>query len=110
MVEVDANGGNRGVELILDDGTLAVVSNTRSNPHGYDVRLEVHGSNDSIEVGLDRFLPAYRAELDVFTELVIGDHFPPCTVADALEADLIAEACGLSVREHRPVRMEEVRP
>jgi myo-inositol 2-dehydrogenase / D-chiro-inositol 1-dehydrogenase len=142
VAEVYAAGSTRGADvdtsaavLTLDDGTLALVYNTRYNPHGYDVRLEVHGSTDSIAVGLekklplrsveplatfptgvphqifmDRFLPAYKAELEVFAELVIGDHFPPCTVADALEADLIAEACGLSLREHRPVRMEEVRP
>jgi myo-inositol 2-dehydrogenase/D-chiro-inositol 1-dehydrogenase len=59
---------------------------------------------------MDRFLPAYQAELDVFTELVAGDRRSPCTVADALEADLIAEACGLSLREHRPVRIDEVKP
>jgi myo-inositol 2-dehydrogenase / D-chiro-inositol 1-dehydrogenase len=149
VAEVYATGSTRGGDffaaagdvdasaavLTLDDGTLALVYNTRYNPRGYDVRLEVHGSTDSIAVGLekklplrsveplatfpagvphrvfmDRFLPAYKAELEVFAELVIGDHFLPCTVADALEADLIAEACGLSLREHRPVRMEEVRP
>ncbi len=149
VVEVYTTGSNRGAEffaaaddvdtsavvLTLDDGTLALVSNSRYNQRGYDVRLELHGSKDSIAVGLDkklplrsveplatfptgvphrhfmeRFLAAYEAELEVFAELVVGDHFPPCTVADALEADLIAEACRLSLREHRPVRMEEVRP
>jgi myo-inositol 2-dehydrogenase/D-chiro-inositol 1-dehydrogenase len=149
VAEVYATGSTRGTDffaaagdvdtsaavLTLDDGTLALVSNTRYNPRGYDVRLQVHGSRDSIAVGLetklpllrsveplatpaavphrmfmDRFLPAYKAELEVFAELVLGDHFPPCTVADALEADLIAEACALSLREHRPVRMQEVRP
>ena len=149
VVEVYTTGSNRRAEffaaaadvdtsavvLTLDDGTLALVSNSRCNQRGYDVRLELHGSKDSIAVGLDkklplrsveplatfptgvphrhfmeRFLAAYKAELEVFAELVVGDHFPPCTVADALEADLIAEACRLSLREHRPVRMEEVRP
>ena len=33
----------------------------------------------------------------------------PCTVADGLEADWIAEACAQSLKEHRPVRIEEVR-
>jgi myo-inositol 2-dehydrogenase/D-chiro-inositol 1-dehydrogenase len=149
VAEVYATGSNRGAEffaaagdvdtsaavLTLDDGTLALVSNSRCNQRGYDGRLELHGSKDSIAVGLEkklplrsveplatfptgvphrhfmeRFLAAYKAELEVFAELVAGDHLPPCTVADALEADLIAEACGLSLREHRPVRMEEVRP
>jgi myo-inositol 2-dehydrogenase/D-chiro-inositol 1-dehydrogenase len=150
VVEVYATGSNQGADffaaagdvdtsaalLTLDDGALALVSNTRYNPRGYDVRLEVHGSKDSIAVGLekklplrsveplatfptgaphrvfkDRFLAAYQAELEVFAELVAGDRRSPCcTVEDGLEADLIAEACGLSLREHRPVRMEEVRP
>ena len=120
--------------LTLDDDTLAVVSNTRYNGRGYDVRLEVHGTDDSIAVGLedklplrsaepgvtfpegpphtffmDRFALAYRRELAAFTELVAGTRESPCTVADAVEAGWIAEACTLSLREHRPVRMSELR-
>jgi myo-inositol 2-dehydrogenase/D-chiro-inositol 1-dehydrogenase len=147
VVEVYATGSNRGAEFIaelgdvdtsatiltFDDGTLGVVSNTRYNARGYDVRLEVHGSKDSISAGLedklplrsvepgttfpagephqffmDRFHPAFRAELEAFTEVVAGTRPSPCTVADALEADWIAEACGVSLRQHRPVRIEEV--
>ena len=120
--------------LTLDDGTLAVVSNTRYNGRGYDVRLEVHGSADSIAAGLedrlplrsaepgaafpagpphtffmDRFAEAYRRELDAFTEVVAGVRESPCTVADAVEAGWIAEACTVSRHEHRPVRVSEVR-
>jgi myo-inositol 2-dehydrogenase/D-chiro-inositol 1-dehydrogenase len=148
VAEVYATGSNRGDRLFteagdvdtsaavltLDDDTLVVVSNSRYNPRGYDVRMELHGSRDSIAVGLDdrlplrsvepgvgfpsgepvqffmdRFLPAYRAELEAFTDVVAGGRPSPCSVADALEAGWIAEACTLSLREHRPVRMEEVR-
>src|SRR5437763_7994106 len=81
--------------LRLDDGTLAIVSGTRHDPLGYDVRLEVFGTKDSIAVGvdarspyrsvepnappppepgyanfLDRFGAAYRAELEQFVERV----------------------------------------
>ncbi|AZM58705.1 MULTISPECIES: Gfo/Idh/MocA family oxidoreductase [unclassified Streptomyces] len=146
--EVYAAGGNRGAAFIkeagdadttgalltLDDGTLAVVSNSRHNARGYDVRMELHGFRDSIAVGLedklplrsvepgvtfpagtphdffmDRFTAAYRAELTAFTEVVAGSRPSPCTVADALEAGWIAEACTLSLHEHRPVTLEEVR-
>lgn len=121
--------------LTLDDGALAVVSNSRYNPRGYDVRLEVRGSRDSIAVGLDdrrplrsvepgvsfpagvahqmfmdRFLAAYRAELEAFCEVVAGRRPSPCPVADALEADRIAKACTRSLREHRRVQIKEVRP
>jgi len=148
VVEVYAVGGNRGADYIkeagdadttgailtLDDGTIAVVSNSRHNARGYDVRMEIHGFQDSIAVGLedklplrsvepgvtfpagtphdffmDRFTAAYRAELTAFTEVVAGTRPSPCTVADALEAGWIAEACTTSLQQHRPVRMEEVR-
>src|SRR6266511_2457051 len=148
VVEVYATGSTRGDELFaragdldtsaavltLDDGTLALVSNTRYNPRGHDVRLELHGSKDSIAVGLDdhlplrsvepgvtfpsgepyqffmdRVLPAYRAEFEALTEVVARRRPSPCTGADALEAGWIAEACTTSLQLHRPVRMEEVR-
>ncbi|MGQ0573819.1 MAG: Gfo/Idh/MocA family protein [Pseudonocardia sp.] len=116
--------------LTLDDGTLALVSNTRHNPRGYDVRLELHGTADSIAVGLedrlplrsvepgvtfpagtphaffmDRFADAFRAELAAFVELTVGDRESPCTVADAVATNRVAEACVASLREHRPVRV-----
>ncbi|GAA3806152.1 Gfo/Idh/MocA family oxidoreductase [Streptomyces coacervatus] len=148
VVEVYAVGGNRGADYIkeagdadttgailtLDDGTIAVVSNSRHNARGYDVRMEIHGFTDSIAVGLDdklplrsvepgvtfpagtphdffmdRFTEAYRAELTAFTEVVAGTRPSPCTVADALEAGWIADACTLSLHEHRPVTIAEVR-
>ncbi|SFY49323.1 Gfo/Idh/MocA family protein [Streptomyces sp. F-1] len=148
VAEVYAVGGNRGAGYIgeagdadttgalltLDDGTLAVVSNSRHNGRGYDVRMELHGFTDALAVGLDdklplrsaeagvsfpagpphdffmdRFAAAYRAELAAFTEVVAGERPSPCTVEDALEAGWIAEACTLSRREHRPVRLAEVR-
>jgi myo-inositol 2-dehydrogenase/D-chiro-inositol 1-dehydrogenase len=148
VTEVYAVGGNRGADYIreagdadttgavltLDDGTIAVVSNSRHNARGHDVRMELHGFADSIAVGLedklplrsvepgvtfpagtphdffmDRFAAAYRAELTAFTEVVAGTRTSPCTVADALEAGWIAEACTLSLREHRPVTITEVR-
>jgi myo-inositol 2-dehydrogenase/D-chiro-inositol 1-dehydrogenase len=120
--------------LTLDDDTLAVVSSARYNGRGYDVRMELHGFTDSIAVGLDdklplrsaepgaafpagpphhffmdRFAASYRAELAAFIEVVAGGQPSPCTVADALEAGWIAEACTLSLREHRPVQLDEVR-
>jgi myo-inositol 2-dehydrogenase/D-chiro-inositol 1-dehydrogenase len=148
VVEVYAVGGNRGADYIkeagdadttgalltLDDGTIAVISNSRHNARGYDVRMEIHGFTDSIAVGLedklplrsvepgvtfpagtphdffmDRFTAAYRAELTAFTEVVAGTRPSPCTISDALEAGWIAEACTLSLHEHRPVTIAEVR-
>ena len=119
--------------LTLDDGTLALISGSRYNARGYDVRLEALGSKDSVVVGMDERLPlrsleagvdfpsakpyadfmerfhqAYVDELTAFTELVAGRIESPCSVQDALQAFLVAEACDLSRREGRPVRMDEV--
>jgi myo-inositol 2-dehydrogenase/D-chiro-inositol 1-dehydrogenase len=148
VTEVYALGANRGAAffreagdidtaaalLTLTDGSTAHVAATRYNAAGYDVRLEVLGSLQSISVGLDdrlplrsaepgvsfpsgpaypmfmdRFHAAYVAELADFAAIVAGDAQPSCTVADALEAFLVAEACELSRAEHRPVRVDEVR-
>lgn len=148
VVEVYATGSDRGDPmfaqagdvataasiLTLGDGTLALVSNTRYNPAGHDVRMELHGSADSIVAGLDdklplrsvepgvefpagkpyvffmdRFAAAFRAELTAFVEVVAGTRPSPCTIDDALETGWVAEAATLSLAEHRPIRVEEAR-
>ncbi len=148
VVDVYAVGANRGAEffravgdvdtmaavLTLSDGSLALVSNTRYNGAGCDVRLEVLGSQDSISTGLDdrlplrsaepgasfpadapyplfmdRFRGAYTAELAAFVRLAADGGDSPCTMRDALEAFYIAEACEVSRATRRPVRLAEVR-
>ncbi|HEU5028977.1 MAG TPA: Gfo/Idh/MocA family oxidoreductase [Spirillospora sp.] len=147
VVRVMASGANRGEDffrengdvdtgsalLVLDDGTLAQVSATRYNAAGYDARLELFGSKDSIVAGLDertpvtavperdeeprdpyagfleRFSDAYDAELRAFVDVVAGRRANPCPPEDALEAFYLAEACELSMREGRIVGAEEVR-
>ncbi|MFK4087768.1 Gfo/Idh/MocA family oxidoreductase [Kribbella sp. NPDC020789] len=142
IVSVYATGANRGEPffgeygdvdsaaalLTLDDGTFAVVSGTRYNGAGHDVRMELQGSLGSIAVGLDdhtalrsaepgvnfpagpphltfmdRFQPAYVAELTAFTEVAAGTREVPCTVRDALAAFRVADACELSRHENRVV-------
>ena len=148
VIEVYATGSDRGdpvfadlgdvafaaTVLTLDDGARAVVSNSRYNARGHDVRMEVHGSEDSIAAGLDerlplrsaqpgvtfpggtpyvffmdRFAAAFRASLAAFTEVIAGTRPSPCTIEDALETGWVAEAATLSLAEHRPVRIDEVR-
>jgi myo-inositol 2-dehydrogenase / D-chiro-inositol 1-dehydrogenase len=147
VVEVYADGSDAGFEafarhgdvaaavatLRFDGGALGILSGTRHDPLGYDVRLEVFGAGDSVAVGwdrrtplrsvepgapdgpaepyaffLDRFAPAYKAELHAFVELVAGRRANPCPPEDALEAIRVAMACDLSRQLHRPVRVEEV--
>jgi myo-inositol 2-dehydrogenase/D-chiro-inositol 1-dehydrogenase len=147
VVEVYATGSARGdgffaelgdvataqTLLTFDDGATGVVSNTRYNARGHDVRLEVHGTADSVAAGwtdntplrnleegsswpsgkpwtffMDRLIDAFRAELTAFTEVVAGRRSSPCTVDDALAVTWIAEAATLSLQQHRPVRIDEV--
>lgn len=57
---------------------------------------------------LERFAPAYRAEIDAFLRVVRGDLPNPCEGPEALRALLVAEACEVSRRERRPVTIAEV--
>lgn len=147
VASVYAVGANKGADffteagdvdtgaavLTLDDDTLVVMSTTRYNGGGHDVRMEVMGEHGTITAGLDhslamasaepdvdfpqgpqkwsfmeRFLPAYQAELTAFFEVVAGREPSPCTIADALEAFRTAEACELSRAEGRPVALSEI--
>src|SRR4051812_44754402 len=119
--------------LTLDDDTLVTVTATRYNGGGHDVRMEVHGSEGTIGVGYDqslavssaepdgdltggprhwsfmeRFLPAYRAELTAFADVARGIRPSPCTVNDALQAFRVAEAAELSRHEDRIVQLDEI--
>lgn len=147
VTEVYAIGANGGAEffraagdvdtgaalLTLDDGTLATATATRYNGAGYDVRMELAGTDDQIAVGVDartpitsmepgaapavpqpwdgfltRFADAYRAELAVFVEVARGAADNPCPGRQALIALQIAEACELSRLRRRPVAMSEI--
>jgi myo-inositol 2-dehydrogenase / D-chiro-inositol 1-dehydrogenase len=119
--------------LQMSGGGLAILSGTRRDPLGYDVRLEVFGTTDSIVAGddgrspirsvepgappregpayrdfWDRFEPAYRIELAAFVETVRAGTPSPCPLAEARAALAIALAAERSRRERRPVTIEEV--
>jgi predicted dehydrogenase len=121
--------------LRLDDGTLVTMQGSRYNGAGYDVRMELAGTTGTIVVGLDehvplrsvepgvtfpagepwpafwpRFTPAYRAEMTAFVAMARGEAPSPCTVEEALQAVLVAEAAERSRRENRSVQLAEVAP
>ena len=76
VLEVVAVGATQGVDYIdeagdvetasavltLSGGTIGVVSTTRRNGRGHDVRLELLGSEDSVSAGLDDRLPLRSAD------------------------------------------------
>ncbi len=119
--------------IVLDDDTLVAVTATRYNGAGHDVRMEVHGSKGTLGVGhdaglaitsaeqgidwppgprhwsfMDRFLPAYIAELTAFVDVARGSAPSACTVADALQAFRTAEACATSLTTGAPVSLADI--
>jgi myo-inositol 2-dehydrogenase / D-chiro-inositol 1-dehydrogenase len=145
--EVYADGGVLGFEVFakygdvdtavatfrLSRGTRAILSATRHDPLGYDIRTELFGSKDSVSVGLgprtpmrsvepgvpppagpawsafqNRFADAYENELRAFLRVARGEEESACTARDGLEAVRVAVAARRSLDEHRPVRVAEV--
>jgi myo-inositol 2-dehydrogenase/D-chiro-inositol 1-dehydrogenase len=119
--------------LRLSGGTLAILSGTRHDPRGYDVRLEAFGTRDSIAVGLDartpirsvepgvsvpaddgyrdfmdRFERAYRTELVTFVATVRSGGTSACSLAEAQQALQIALAADRSRAERRPIEIDEI--
>ncbi len=116
----------------LRDDTLVSLAGGRHNPRGYDIRMELTGSRDAVAIGLgprtpirpldtgsfeiqagwdsflDRFAPAYEAELTAFVDIAAGRATSACTARDGLEAMRIAEAASRSFEEHRVVAVEEI--
>lgn len=120
------------IALRLTEGTLGMLTGARHNPAGYDIRVEIFGSRDSIGVGLSermplrsvetdgpalsgppfpnffvRFADAYRNELAHFLKLARGEAGNPCTAQDAMAALRIAEAAERSCAEGVAVRLNE---
>jgi myo-inositol 2-dehydrogenase/D-chiro-inositol 1-dehydrogenase len=118
--------------LRLRSGTLVSLAGGRHNPRGYDIRMELIGSEDAVAVGLgprtpirplnadglamegawgsflDRFADAYRAELAAFIEVARGGAPSACTARDGLEAMRIAEAAARSFQQRRTVTVDEI--
>lgn len=119
--------------LRLRSGVLVVMTVSRHDPRGYDIRTELFGSKDSISVGLGprqvirsvepgvpapegpawpdfltRFAGAYRDEMLGFFEVAAGRLETPCTARDGVESARIAEAATIALKDHRIVRLDEI--
>jgi myo-inositol 2-dehydrogenase/D-chiro-inositol 1-dehydrogenase len=112
------------------DGTLCHITNSRHSAFGYDQRLEAFGSDGMLSVGnqhpssvrlsnadqteaareylnffLDRYTPAYRAELDHLITAIEQGGQPSPGFADGREALALADAALESLRTARMVRL-----
>ncbi len=118
--------------LKFTSGAQGVVENSRRATYGYDIRTEVFGekgkvvvdavpktptwafqesgvSADHYDFFMDRFETAYRAELQAFVRAVLAGRPPSPGPKDALESLVIALAATRSLKENRPVKLEEIR-
>ncbi len=114
------------------DGALCHITNSRRSVFGYDQRLEAFGSAGMLSVGnqhptsvrlsnatqteaareylnffLDRYTPAYRAELDHLITAMEQGSQPSPGFADGREALALADAALESLRTGRAVQLAE---
>jgi myo-inositol 2-dehydrogenase / D-chiro-inositol 1-dehydrogenase len=137
-VHVDPAFGEAGdvdtavVTLVHENGCLTAIDNSRRAVYGYDQRVEVFGSrgmaaseNPLAHTGvvrtadgtslpalphffLERYVPSYVREWEAFVDAVSRGVTPPVSGADARAPLVIGLAAQRSLREGRPVRIEEV--
>jgi myo-inositol 2-dehydrogenase / D-chiro-inositol 1-dehydrogenase len=120
------------VVLTHEDGCITSIDNSRRAVYGYDQRVEVFGSrgmaaseNPFSHAGvvrteegsrlatlpyffLDRYVPSYLREWEAFVGAVRNGGATPVGPADARAPLVIGLAAWRSLREGRPVRVEEV--
>lgn len=120
------------VSIELENGALAVITNSRRASYGYDQRAEVHGelgalscSNDtsntlviSSKYGiihekplyffLERYLNAYKIEIEIFIDSIINNKETPVTIEEAYQSLLLAKAAQKSLIENRKVYINEL--
>lgn len=127
-------GDYDSVNIILAtaSGRQAVITNTRRATYGYDQRIEVLGSEgmasaenhheDRVTIAngkgfqrrpllnffMERYMPAYEAEIRAFVAAVEQGVTPPTTGEDGLMALALADAAIKSVLESRVVKVSEI--
>lgn len=121
------------VTLKMANGALAVIDNSRKAVYGYDQRAEVFGSkgmvmnaNDSqsnivianeegvtgekpLNFFLERYMDAYAKEVKCFIDAIVNKTNTPLGVMDGLQPVLMGLAAKKSLKEHRPVKISEIK-
>jgi myo-inositol 2-dehydrogenase/D-chiro-inositol 1-dehydrogenase len=121
------------VTLRFDSGALGIIDNSRKAVYGYDQRVEVFGSkgaamaendlpstvrlfNEQGVTGekplyffLERYKQAFVDEIASFVDAILEDKPEAVTGEDGLEDMYAALAAGKSLKEKRPVSIDEVR-
>ncbi|MCL4862618.1 MAG: inositol 2-dehydrogenase [Caldilineaceae bacterium] len=120
------------VTLRYVHGALGVIDNSRQALYGYDQRAEVFGAAGAVEAQnktphntthstadgvqrpkphyffLERYMDSYVAEMSAFLDAIRTDVPTPVTGADGRMATVLGLAAWRSVREKRPVAVDEI--
>ncbi|WP_024345985.1 inositol 2-dehydrogenase [Lacrimispora indolis] len=120
------------ITLKMENGSLAVIDNSRKAAYGYDQRAEVFGSKGMVATAndtessavlstadgvrsekplyffLERYMQSFAKEVNCFIEAIENDTPTPLGVEDGLKPVLMGIAAKKSVQEHRPVKISEI--
>lgn len=120
------------ITLKMENGSLAVIDNSRNAAYGYDQRAEVFGSKGMVATAndtessavlstadgvrsekplyffLERYMQSFAKEVNCFIEAIENDTPTPLGVEDGLKPVLMGIAAKKSVQEHRPVKISEI--
>ena len=120
------------VILTYEDQSMAVIDNSREAKYGYDQRIEVFGSKGMVQSNnnfhdshrlytatgveaslplhffLERYAEAYKNELLDFLGCLVNGDSLPVNGQDGLISLKIGLAALKSIKEERPVRIEEI--
>ncbi|HEY5408966.1 MAG TPA: inositol 2-dehydrogenase [Ginsengibacter sp.] len=118
--------------LIFEDGTYAIIDNSRKATYGYDQRLEIFGDGGMIKVEnnlhnrnviynekgihhalpldffMDRYANSYLTEMELFIGALKNNTPMPAGGSDGLKATQIAYAAKQSMESGLPVKLEDV--
>jgi myo-inositol 2-dehydrogenase/D-chiro-inositol 1-dehydrogenase len=119
------------ITLIATSGALCQISNSRRSAYGYDQRIEAFGEKGMLQAGnqrpttvsfwgaaatdakdpvlnffIERYTPAYLAEIDHFVDCVENGSAPLVGYRDGREALRLADAALESMRTGRTVRLD----
>ena len=120
------------ITLKFRNGVIGTIDNSREAVYGYDQRVEVFGSKGMVTAAnpltdtvtfsdsagtraaappyffIERYKPAFLAELQAFLTCIREDTAPLVTGEDGRVPVVMGFAAMQSLRENRPVRLDEI--
>ena len=120
------------ITLTYEDGTMAIIDNSREAAYGYDQRVEVFGSKGMVKADnnlhdrhqlfnsegshaalplnffLERYAAAYKTETREFIYALSNNTDLPVNGNDGLQSLKIGLAAIKSIKENRPVKTAEI--